>query len=121
MAADFGKLLGKIEDENTTLREAQVRLNKAYVKLDSKLTRLGARTRVEPYEVDKKSEAVIGYRRFETGYAITTMRVPRSFRALTMSGRRPRILPVRYDASRKAASETVPELITGRQVLMYFL
>ena len=74
MAADFGKLLGKIEDENTTLREAQVRLNKAYVKLDSKLTRLGARTRVEPYEVDKKSEGVIGYRRFETGYAITTIR-----------------------------------------------
>lgn len=74
MAADFGKILGKIEDENTTLREAQVRLQKAYVKLDSKLNRLSAKTRIEPYPIDKKSDLVIGYRRFDTGYAITTIR-----------------------------------------------
>ncbi len=74
MAADFGKILSKIEDENTTLREAQVRLQKAFVKLDSKLTRLGAKTRIEPYPITKDSEVTIGYRRFDTGYSITTLR-----------------------------------------------
>lgn len=75
MAADFGKILGKIEDENTALREAQARLQKAYVKLDGKLTRLKAKARIEPYVVDKKTGLQIGYRRIEAQYCITTIRV----------------------------------------------
>ena len=73
MAADFGKILGNIEDENVALLEAQVRLGKAYQRLDGKLTRLQAKTRIEPYPVDKKSDLVIGYRRIEAQYYITTI------------------------------------------------
>lgn len=73
MAADFGKILGKIEAENETLAGAQKRLAKAYTRLDGKLTRLKAKTRIEPYKVDKKSELVIGYRRIEAQYCITTI------------------------------------------------
>lgn len=73
MASDFGKLLDAIESENTALRLAHQRLGKAYEKLDGRLTRLGAATRIEPYEVDKKSKLTIGYRRFENTWNISTI------------------------------------------------
>ncbi len=73
MAADFGKLLDQIQTNNDQLKLSYGRLGKAYEKLDGRLTRLGARARVEPYEIDKKSDRKIGYRRYDHGWAITTM------------------------------------------------
>jgi len=73
MAADFGKLLDQIQTNNDQLKISYGRLGRAYEKLDGRLTRLGARARVEPYAIDKKSERKIGYRRFEHGWSITTM------------------------------------------------
>ena len=73
MAADFGKLLETIENENETLKVAYSRLGRAIEKLDGNLTRLGARVRIEPYEVDKKTGLRIGYRRFEQNWRISTV------------------------------------------------
>ena len=73
MATDFSKVLGRIEDENDELKKAHAALAEAFEKLDGKLTRLGARVRIEPYEVDKKAGLVIGYRRFELTWRISTV------------------------------------------------
>jgi hypothetical protein len=72
-AADFGKVLDRIESKNTELRTQQARLQKAYEKLDGALTRFQARVRIEPYEVDKKAGLRIGLRRFEQNLRISTM------------------------------------------------
>jgi hypothetical protein len=73
MASDFGKVLAKIESENKGLNLAQARLGRAFEKLDSRLTRLAAMVRIEPYEIDKKSGLQIGYRRFEDRWSISTI------------------------------------------------
>ncbi|MCO4768909.1 MAG: hypothetical protein KDA24_02690 [Deltaproteobacteria bacterium] len=73
MASDFGKLLDKIQSENSQLATAHARLGKAYEKLDGRLTRFNAKARIEPYEVDKKSGLKIGYRRYERGWNISTI------------------------------------------------
>ena len=73
MAADFEMLLATIETENETLKLAYGRLSRAIEKLDGNLTRLGARVRIDPYEIDKKSGLRIGYRRFEQTWRISTI------------------------------------------------
>lgn len=73
MAADFGKLLAKIESENKALQFAEARLGKAFEKLDGQLTRFDARVRIEPYDIDKKSGLKLGYRQYEKLWSITTL------------------------------------------------
>jgi len=73
MASNFSKLLETIETENKALAQARGRLGLAYEKLDGRLTRFDARARIEPYEVEKKSELMIGYRRFEQRWSISTL------------------------------------------------
>ena len=71
MAADFGKVLEKIKDDNQALHAAQANLGRALEKLDARLNVLKAGVRIEPYEVGKGGP-VIGYRRFSSGWHITT-------------------------------------------------
>ncbi len=71
MAADFGKVLEKIKTDNDQLRYARANLAKALEKLDGRLNQMKAGIRVEPFETTKGGP-VIGYRRFSTGWHITT-------------------------------------------------
>ncbi len=71
MAADLGKLLDKIEQDNRALTTSHEQLAKAFQELDAKLTALKAGIRVEPYEV-KKGGPVIGFRRYNDGWHIST-------------------------------------------------
>jgi len=72
MAGKFDKVLAKIEQDNNALKEAETRLKKAFVKLDTKLNAISAGVRIEPYET-AKGKVEIGYRRFESGWHITTV------------------------------------------------
>ena len=71
MAADPSKTLSKIADDNRSLGLAQAQLSKALTRLDTRLNALQAGIRIEPYPVSKGGP-VIGYKRFSTGWHITT-------------------------------------------------
>ena len=71
MAADLGKLLERIEADNLALTSSHEQLVEAFQELDSKLNALNAGIRVEPYEV-RKGGPVIGFRRYNDGWHIST-------------------------------------------------
>lgn len=71
MATDFGKLLEKIQADNTELLNQQARLVKAFEKLDTRLNLLKAGVRIDPY-VTGKGGPVLGLKRFSDGWRMTT-------------------------------------------------
>jgi len=71
MPTDYNKLLDKIASDNAKLSANEERLQEAFDKLDSRLNALGAGIRIEPYQIGKDGPR-IGFRRFSSGWHITT-------------------------------------------------
>jgi hypothetical protein len=74
MATDVEKVLKKIDVDNNALQAGRANLKEAFEKIDGRINAMGAGLRIEPYAAGKTG-LVIGFRRYHTGWHISTVLV----------------------------------------------
>ena len=72
MPNNVEKLLQGIESANSAMKSDHARLREAFEKIDGRINAMGAGSRIEPFAAGKGG-AVIGFRRYHTGWHITTV------------------------------------------------